>query len=213
MNISNKKYDALLLHGNWLSEDSKGNTVLSVRSFLATEAAAICYRNFEGIKIVISAGKIWGDNYSSVAHFMERKLIEKHGIPKKDIIRSDDGIDTKEEVDLFLKLAQKNNWHNLLDIAFGTHMWIIPKLYGEDKKRIRFETIEGILTKHGTAEMKAKLRKIKKSKYEWNFRIYEFLLWISLFIDPSYSLPGIVAKKTRNKKIIPGGLPFLPVDK
>ncbi|MBI2032473.1 MAG: hypothetical protein HYT09_02390 [Candidatus Levybacteria bacterium] len=139
------KYDAILVHGYWMSEHPSG---LALRSRLAARAAALAYDEGRGArKIVVDLGFQWGPEYPSTGLLIAGELQEKYGVPPESIIFREESYSTGGEVKTFVELAEENGWNNLLDIAFSNHYLTIPDIYREYdiQARVTFRSVEDIL--------------------------------------------------------------------
>jgi hypothetical protein len=178
------KFDAVLVHGYWLSIGKK--TGPSVRTRLAIAAAGGLYRNDMVSNIVISAGPIWGKAYPSVGLVMKRELQARYGVPGKRIIMADRALSTKAEIDMFQGLARKRGWLHSADVAFSAHHWTIP--LGYRGRLPEFLHIEDVIKKWGSGEDRQMLARLMRSRYEFNFRLYEAAIRLVQVIDRDYKL-------------------------
>lgn len=194
--------DAIFVHGYWLSQKGNEDTTLSLRSTLVTQAAAKIFQQQNKYPfIVLAAGHIWGESYPSVGALMQQQLILS-GIPKEKIILQDTAINTKDEIDILLQLRQQQGWQQILDIAFQKHLWTIPLLFGKEKQRVQFISVEKVL---GRIHIPFIL--------EWNYLLYQLTVRLVLFFDPTYTFLGKKSHADRRKKSGFGLLSFLPADK
>ncbi len=210
---TDKQYDAILVHVYWLS-NIDGDVKLSTRSNLVAASAASLYLQGKVKNIVITGGKIWGKEYPSVARLMANELTNTFTIPQEHIFIKDIALNTSQEIDEFLKIAEKMNWQSLLDLASKKHFWTISKLYMNKgvKDKVEFVNMEDVLLKGNNDELIKRVKKLMYSKYEFNYILYELVIRLVLFIDPQYTLLGKIAGKERIKKTFAGLLPFLPMD-
>ena len=228
-------FDAVLVHGYWLSQRGEGRVKPSLRSHIEDMAVPKFYDGGRGAgKIVLTAGHIWGSSYPSVAEVMKDELVRKYNMPEEDIIVAitlvNDGEvqevqTTDDEVEAFLQLARKNEWIRLADIAARVHNTEIlpgidaniPELYKKRGQEIKTEAAEDIILESDyDSRIKSKIRGLGGSRFEWSFRLYEGFKRLVLIIKPDYSALSKQADKERTKK---GdlGLPIIssafPIDK
>jgi hypothetical protein len=205
------QYDAVLVHGYWLTE--KGDkTALALRSRLAVRAAALLYKEGRVKKIFLAAGKFWGDEYPSVGELMAKELEAVYGIPPEEIVIGDEAYSTGGEVKRFLQSAERSGWTNLLDIAFDQHLKTIPNVFKQHKGRASLESVEQILRKNDpNRHVKHLLDRLASSEFEADFALYERLVSIGLNIPilNDYDRLEVRNKKARTKK---GKESSLPID-
>ena len=172
--VQKPRYDALLIHGYWMSEPKPGNVRLALRSRLAVRAAVLAYDGGRGArKIVIDLGHLWGTDYPSEGNLMAKKLADKYSIPHDAIILGENAYSTGGEVKSFLELAKQNGWTSLLDVAFARHHWTIPgvyKQYGHEGISVAYGNIEDIIREKGNRTYK--LRRVLNPKAPEGERIY-----------------------------------------
>ncbi len=204
--------EALLLHGYWLSQKGDGPLKLSLRSQLEIQAAAVIYKQYPNLYLVINAGPIWGSHYLSLGTVMKKEIIQL-GVPEEKIIFQDNAMDTYDEIVSFLSLAKKYNWTQLVDLAASQHDTSIPTLYTNLNAQATYVTAESILRTYGTQSQKNTVNQLTFSQYEVGLSLYEDFVRIALIVDPNYQLLGAHARSTRNRKTPYGGIPFIPVDK
>lgn len=204
--------DAIFIHAYWLSKENNRIT-LSLRGKLAIQAAAILFeRSQTKPYLVLSGGPIWGPSYPTLAQVMADELRETYGIPKNRIIIRDTAFDTNDEIRIFLHLAKKYRWKQLLDLACKKHFWTIKFLYKKSSIKPGFVKIEQVLKKHGDILTRQQVKKFGMSVYEVNYALYQLAIRIVLLFDPEYKKLGKRAQQTRMKPHPYGLLPFLPID-
>jgi hypothetical protein len=189
------RYDALLVHGYWMSEHRTG---LALRSRLAAKAAALAYNNGNGAsKLVVNLGHLWGPNYPTEGSLIAKELEEKYHIPHKVIILREDAYSTGGEVKSFLELARQNGWTNLLDIAFSSHHLTIPELYKEYSGIADFKSIEEILkTDSKSPHIENLLGRLSRSRHGKAYWLYERTKWLAMH-RPDFNYDEL---EQRNKK-------------
>jgi len=173
------RYDALLVHGYWMS---KHRTGLALRSRLAARAAALAYDHGNGAgKVVVDLGHLWGPDYPTEGSLIAKELEEKYHVPHEAIILRESAYSTGGEVKSFLELARENNWTNLLDIAFSSHHLTIPKIYEEYSGAAQFRSIEDILKANSESpHMENLLGRLARSKYGKAYWLYERTKWLAM---------------------------------
>lgn len=213
--VKKSRYDALLVHGYWLTE-KRGKTALALRSRLATRAAALLYKEGRVGKIFLGAGKLWGDGYQSVGELMRQELETIYGIPHEDIITEDKAYSTGGEVKRFLQHARENGWTNLLDVAFDQHLRTIPDAFRQYKGKASFESVEQIIKdSKPNSHVLNLLDRLANSEFEADFATYESILLLGLKIPIlnktffSYDRLEVKNRKTRTER---GKDTSLPID-
>lgn len=205
-------FDALLVHGYWLSQKGENPVEISLRSKLAVYATYLLYRNKQVKNIFLPAGHIWGKNFPSIAQLMEEELVKKYDVPKDNIIVSDEGLNTRSEITAFLKIAENKDWKSLGDLSFEAHHLTIPIHYQRLKKKAKFINVEDVIAQEGDSKNQKVLKWLKNSRFEFNFRLYQTLVKVVQFFDPDYKLLGGIADKTRDKKSHNSPLSFMAID-
>lgn len=228
-------FDAVLVHGYWLSQEGEGRVTRSLRSHVQDRAAAVFYHSGFGTKkLVLTAGHIWGPDYPSVAEVQKEELVRKYGVPEDDIVVKTtlvrDGEvqevqTTDDEVEAFVQYANENELPILADIAPRVHNSSIlpgvganiPDLYKKRKESVVTFPAEGIiLNSDEDPRIKAKIRGLGRSRFEWSFRLYEGVKKLILKLKPDY---GVLSKRADAERSKKGdlGLPFIasrfPIDK
>lgn len=204
-------YDAALIHGYWPSQRRAGPYTQGLRGRTVTRAAAYEFRRGSIGTIVITNGRVWGEDYDPVSYLMRRDLVNKFKIPEDKVLVSGDARTTEQEVNQFLDVARENSWHNLLDIAFRTHHLTIPQLYPDTDVTINFKSVEHIFREQEGRWKRKFMRKLSTSQYEVNFILYELIQMTFL----RSGLRFLLRKKAlsgRNQKH-EGFLKQFPIDK
>jgi hypothetical protein len=195
------KYNAILVHGYWMTQ-RRDRTALSLRSHFAARAAAVAYDEGRGAsKIVIDLGHFWGPDYPTEGVIMAQTLINKYHVPPEALIVRDEAYSTYGEVGTVLKLARENRWTKILDVAFGPHKKTIRGIYkSRDYKdlakdvNIEQKSVEDIL-ENDDPRITRVLRDFNAfpSRYRLRYEIYEFLKWMRM------NFPGFDYKKLEQK--------------
>ncbi|EKD86001.1 MAG: hypothetical protein ACD_37C00535G0001 [uncultured bacterium] len=115
---SRPRYDALLVHGYWMSEHRTG---LGLRSRLSTRAAAIERTQGEAKTVFVNIDHLWGSSEPSEGELVAKELEGHYQIPHEDIILRQDAWSTGGEIKTFVEQARQHGWSNLLDVAFAKH--------------------------------------------------------------------------------------------
>lgn len=200
----NPTYDAMLVHGFWLSQKSNGKIGLSTRSKFAVRAAYFEYKNQEAKKIVFTCGPLWGKSYPSVGSLMAQSLVNNFHVPQDSIVLLDEAYSTKEEIDIFTKWAHQSGANRLLDIAPEMHHETIPQLYSSSTD-IHFKSVESILLANDQDNIADYVRWFSKSRYAQGYRIYTEVVKACMKLGLDYdNLLNQTAKKQRQKKAHPG---------
>lgn len=178
------RFDAVLVHAYWLSDGSYG---LSLRSRLAVRAAARLYDEGRGVgKIVLTAGRIWGEDYPSLGQLMKEELMEKYAVPSSRILVLPEAKGTSHEIDLFLEQARTHGWTNLVDISAAKHKWSIPETYRRKGQEAAQESYEDILKRtEDNPHMQKLLSRlhIHRSRYEASYAVYQGLTFLLLHLN------------------------------
>ncbi len=181
--LHTRPFDAILVHGYWLSGVGKDKARLGWRGNLAVRAAALAYDEGRGAKnIVLTEGHVWGPDYPSGAKLMAKKLQNMYHVPEEAIIVKDDAYSTGGEVEIFIELAHEKGWTSLLDIAASKHLWTIPGIFKKMGENVQFRSLEAILREQNDPRMNSILKKLGKSKYELAFMFYEAGLWVAMHL-------------------------------
>lgn len=230
-------FDAVLVHGYWLSQKGgEAPVMLSLRSHLEDRAGLEFHDGGRGAgKIVLTAGHIWGPEYPSVAEGMRSELIRKFKVPEDDIIvkttfvnaegEAQEVKSTDNEVEAFLQLSAERGWTRLADIAARVHnknilpgiKANIPRLYRRRGRAVTYEAAEDIILRSDYhPRVKSKLRRLRWSRFETSFRFYEGVKRAILTIRPDY---GALSNQAAVERSVKGdlGLPRIasrfPIDK
>lgn len=213
--MQENKYDAILVHGYWLSQRGDGRIKPSLRSHLSNRVAANMYHHGNVDNIILTAGYTWSNDYPSQAEVMKTELVRKYKIHESSVHIVPEGTDTYEETRLFLELADEKGWGNLADLSFGTHRHSVKKTYEILGRRAELLHTEEILMQDD-ARVQNLVRRLSRSKYELNFKLYELVKRLMLIISPDYKLLGKFAKRRYKKKgpiAVALSIGRLPIDK
>ena len=161
----------------------------------------------------MAAGFIWGDTYPSIAEVMVKQLTNRYRIPKDKIIIRDIALNTKDEIEVFKGLAKKYAWKQVASLSAKKHLWTLPLLYKDTSLHPTFFAYEDVLQREGDEVTKEIVKKFAFSKYEFSYALYEAVIRLVLFFDPSYAYLRKRTVKERNQKTHYGLFPFLPADK
>lgn len=176
-------FDAILIHGYWMSEPKRGDVRLALRSRLAVRAGALAYDQGKGAKkIVIDLGHLWGPNYLTEGELMTDELQTKYGVPPEAIILRGEAYSTGGEVESFVELARQNGWAKLMDVAFSNHHLTIPRIYDEyeNKAQVEYKSVEDILAEKDNHHIKYLVKRLGKSRYGKTYRVYERAKWLRM---------------------------------
>lgn len=149
---SHPRYDALLVHGYWMSEHRTG---LGLRSRLATRAAATEHIQGGAETVFVNLDHLWGPAEHSEGELIAKGLEGHYHVPHEDIVLRQDAWSTGGEVKTFGEEAQQHSWNNLLDIAFAKHhsfisilgrrFGTIPLIYKGLGLKPQYKSVEDIL--------------------------------------------------------------------
>lgn len=206
--VISPSYDAVLVHGYWLTQKGK-HTAPALRTHFAARAAALAWNEGRGAgKIVIDLGHLWGQNHPSEGKIVEGMLVEKYHVPKEAIITKETAYSTYGEVKTFLELARENNWTRVMDIAFSQHHMTIPGIYKSKELRgvgpanleVDCKSIENILQNDDSRIVD--IRRKFTHRYGLPYFAYEAMKWI-LMHRPGFRYEPLeeANKKARTKPI------------
>lgn len=216
----NPQYDAILVHGYWMSEPKPRRVKMALRTHFAARAAALAYNGGKGAgKIVIDLGHLWGPDYPTEGSVIAKALETKYHVPHNAIILRENAYGTFGEVKSVLELAKENGWTNVLDVAFGNHHWTIPQIYWSKELwpsrpkhlGVEYRSVESILEEDDRRTFTL-LKRFNASRYGRIYPVYEGIKW-ALMHRPGFKYESLEAKnkKARTK---PGHVaPLLHVDK
>lgn len=198
-------FDVALVHCYWLSQKGEtGKVKLSLRSRLSVRAAALAYHTGLVGNLVFTVGKIWGEDYPSVAQKMAEELSEKYQVPQERIIVSEDAFSTKKEITTFLQIAKEKGWTKLLDISAKAHQKTIPALYQRMGQEVSIQSVEGIIGgifgKGDDVRVKKLVERLGRSKYELGLLLYEAGVRLIMRVDPDYTFLDRQATAHRHVK-------------
>ena len=202
------RYDAILVHGYWMTQKGK-RTSAALRSHFAARAAALAYNEGEGAgKIVVDLGHLWGPKYPSEGQVFKDLLVNKYHIPPEKIILRENAYSTFGEVKTLLELAKENNWTRVLDIAFSQHHITIPGIYksselkgvGPVNLQVDLKSVESILDRDD--QRITNIRRKFSNRYALPYFAYESLKWL-LMHRPGFKYEPLeeTNKKMRTKPI------------
>lgn len=195
-------YDAILVHGYWMSEPTPGNVKLGLRSRLAARAASFLYEyGFGAEKVVIAGGHFWGPGYPSQGELMANELEGKYGIPKEDIILKDNAYSTGGEIKSIVDLSKENGWNSIADLAFSKHQLTIPKAYEEygNSAQVKFISVEDVLRQRDEEKVVTLVEKLSTSRHEIALGIYEGAKWLAMH-KPGFSYRDLEEKNKKSRK-------------
>lgn len=205
-------FDAILVHGYWMSEHNSG---LALRTRLAVRAASHMYANGDGAShIVLPLGRLWGEEYESEGNLMANELEESYGVSPNAIVREGNAYSTGGEVKTFLEVANKNGWENVLDIAFEKHLKTIPAVFEQYseiyKPKVTYQSVEKILYIFEDSKIKKLVERLGASGYEKNYYIYEKAKALAMRF-PGFSYDNL-EERNRKKRTKKGREFILPID-
>lgn len=211
------QYDAILVHGYWMSEHRTG---LGLRSRLTARAAALAYDQGKGAeKIVVDLGQLWGPDYPSEGKLIADELETKYHVPHEAIIIKEDAFSTGGEVKSFVGLAKQNGWTNLLDVAFARHQGVIghrfgtiPLIYKRNKTEginVTYASVENLLKNDPNPHVKRLAEDLTWSNYALVYAGYEGIKWLVMH-KPGFNYETL-EEKNKATRTSPGEdspLPF-----
>ena len=182
INAAPSVYDAVLIHGYWLSRSNGQYNVDgfrgSLRTRLATRAGADIYNNEGPTKLVFLGAKLKGPSYPSTSELFARETVEKYQIPQEDIITQDIGYGTEAEAVGFKRLAEENGWKRLGIVSFAEHEPSVkrftPEVHVDDSgKYTEHRNIQEILRAYDHPRVADLAQLLAQSKYHYGFVMYE----------------------------------------
>ena len=209
--LHTRPFDAILVHGYWLSEVGKNKARLGWRGNLAVRAAALAYDEGRGARnIVLTEGHVWGPDYPSGAELMAKKLQNMYHVPEEAIIVKGDAYSTGGEVEICMELAHEKGWTSLLDIAASKHLWTIPGIFKKMGENVQFRSVEEILREQNDPRMNSILKKLGKSKYEFALMFYEAGIWTAMhLLNLDYKT---LENRNKSKRTVKGKDFIIPTD-
>jgi hypothetical protein len=210
-------YDAVLLHGYWLSQRGcKGRVRLSLRSRLSARAGALLHRAGTTQNLVMTVGHIWGADYPGVAQMMADELRQKYGVPASALYASNVAAHTQSEIGAAIQLAKKHGWQRYADVAPRTHHWTIRALYRKHGLNVRLIAIEDVIRTYDLARFAHLSQRMDASVHGWTYRVYEALKWSLWRATGNYAPFAATADAQRLRKgpVVGGRLRLWPqIDK
>lgn len=138
-----EKKDAVLAHV-YMFDYNAERPRSSIRGRMQVSALSHLYAAGLVDKIFIAGGKVWGQDYPSLAGLMAGELVRK-SVDPRDIILRPEALETGQEVDLFLEEARRRGWDSLGGIANKTHLRRIDKIYKRRGQQIEYVSAEEVL--------------------------------------------------------------------
>jgi|SRR3989344_3202327 len=206
------RYDGAVVHLYWLSDPKSDpsqpqKAILSSKSRVAAQAAALLDKN-EGVgQFVLAVGQVWGEEYPSVAELAKQEMIQAGVDGSKIVI--DKGLDTNDEVTAYRTHA--SDWKNPVAVAFEPHLGTLADVYrlgGVILPEIR--TVEEIVSKYGRESQKKLIQKLTE-RYLLGHRIYELLKKIAIKAGIAGKMYQKSKERERYKQHVPG-TDLLPID-
>lgn len=150
------KYDGVIIMGrSWSGypfrhKVVRGKLDISVQSKMSCKVAAEMYMSGETKKIIFGTGQSAGKKWPSEAKAMKDYILKEYPeIPDGDILTHERNLDTYEELDEDINLAEQNKLNKLALITVDTQLPRCKK-YLEDKgKRLDYFSTEGKFEKLG----------------------------------------------------------------
>lgn len=170
-------YDVIATHLYWIIAEDQ-NFKLDIRSQLETLAAAVqFFRQHGKPKILLLTGKIFGSNFPSVSEIAKKELVERFNIPPSDILLLfDNGLDAVEtiaEMDGIKLVANKFRFGKIMEIAEPAQAKTIKLMQNKMNRFIKTDirSADEILL----GKVRSPLEDFRNSKYELQYRLYEWL--------------------------------------
>lgn len=181
-----ERLDAVLAHVYMFKQPQEGKPIRSsLRGHMQVSAISHLYHDGQIGKVFIPGGKVWGEQFPSLAEVMAQEL-QRRGVPEQDIVLQPEAKDTPKEIDLFLSRAKEEGWQNIASIANKTHLRRIRNIYSRRKEKIKSFATEDVLQaiEHKASEdseakhpYKNFLKRFKWSKLEILFNLREIGVW------------------------------------
>ena len=202
-----ERFDAVLAHTYMFKELQADRRLRSsLRGHMQVTALAQMYNEGRIGHIFIAGGKVWGEQYPSLAEVMAKDL-ESRAIPSEAIVLAPVAKDTPEEIDIFLSHSEKMGWENLASIANRAHLRRIKNIYR--RRNIKVETIptENVLTNiefRKRFPYRTFLKRFKLSKEELLFNIREGIVLMAYY----FGLEKALTKFAQNNRVQKFKVPF-----
>lgn len=173
----NPTYDAVLVHGYWMSRSSRPDAIDgfrgSLRTRLATRSGALFYHNEGPTKLVFLGAKVKGPSYPSTAELSAAEATQKYAIPPEDIVALPVGYGTEEEAIKFQELAQDHGWKNVAVVAFRKHYKSIQRFIPENANgeiTVNYRPVEDLIMEFDDPNVQGFVRRLNR------FRLIRFRL-------------------------------------
>lgn len=198
-----ERYDAILAHCYGYRETRNGVRG-SIRMRMQARAVAEIAKREDEAVIFMGAAKLWGENYPSLADLLASE-ITKRGIALSRLIVIPQAWDTPQEVDLFLKEAQKNGWVKIADVANDSHYIVIKEIYRRRQQNPDCFSTEDILleSEHTTqghgGHFRGFIERFRNSEIEEEFRKREKIISLAykLGLEKLLSLFAMLSRKRK----------------
>lgn len=179
----NTRYDALLTHGYWLSNDNGAHNIDgfrgSLRTRLSTRAAVDLYFTEGPMNLVFTGGKLKGPNYPATSEIAREEAVYKYGVPSEHVITAETGLDTETESLTFESLAREHGWTDVGVLSFAQHNPSVSRFFPKivlpgQVTTVEHRTVEDVLEKYDDPLVAALAQRLKWSiHYGWGFNLYE----------------------------------------
>jgi hypothetical protein len=217
MKTERPSYDAVLLHGYWLSRSSHPDNLDgfrgSLRTRLVTRAGVDLYCNEGPTNLVFVGAKLKGPSYPSTANLFAQEASEKYGIPPKHIHIAHTGFGTEAESLEFETLATKNGWRNVATVSFEEHSPSVQRFRPNIKlesgtANVEHRTVQELIAKydnHHVAHLVERLSrtintKPRVNKYHLGFVLYELAKTTVMSLPNGKNRLYARTKKARTEK-------------
>lgn len=206
--VKNPEFDAVLVHGYWLSRSEHPDNVDgyrgSLRTRLVTRAATDIYHNLGSPKLVFLGAHLIGPSFPSTAQLFEKEATGKYGVPAEDIITNETGYGTQSEALEFRRLAQENGWENCAVLYFNDHSPSVKRFTPPDPEKAGFTpvylTVEQVLEKYDDPHVAYLAKRLGRSRFHLGFKGYEAAKTIINMIPGGTKRLYESGQKTRTEK-------------
>jgi len=188
----------LILHNSSAYFDKKIQKFeLKLGAKIRLLAAAKLYQSGKVDKIVLTAGKLLGEDRPSVTK-LSIPFLQKYGVKKSDLIIDDQALDTVDEINLSLPLVF-GKAKKLLVLSDREHLKRIKILYQNRQVETEFAAAEDVLSKSKSeVGILAEYNRSKKRNF---FKAREWFLRIWLLVDKKGKVINWVAHNLRKNGI------------
>lgn len=197
-------YDAVLVHGYWLSRDEDRDTFEgfrgSLRSRLSTRAAADIFHNEGKPTLVFPGGRLKGPDYPATSAIAKAEAMQKYDVPEASIVTAVTGLGTESESITFETLAREHGWTNVGVLSFEQHAPSVHRFTPQIEGTVEHRTVEDVLENYDDPLVSHLAKRLKKSRYGKGFIAYELFKTLIMTIPGGKDRLYAANSKARSEK-------------